>query len=58
MDICKQDAERLDAACTRLGIAVTTRWYEGENHAFTLLRWRDRYEFLKRVVSVEPPLTR
>lgn len=66
VDICKQDAERLDAACTRLGIAVTTRWYEGENHAFTLLRWRDNakafwrdsYEFLKRVVSVEPPLTR
>jgi acetyl esterase len=40
-DICCEDVQRLEAACTRHGIDGAFHYYEDEFHAFHAIRWRE-----------------
>lgn len=61
-DLCRSDVRRLAAACRRLGIRARVRYYDGEIHAFHVLRWRvasrrfwkEMFTFMKRTARTAP----
>lgn len=61
-DLCWSDVRRLARACRRLGIPARVRYYDGEVHAFHVLRWRlaarhfwkEMFSFMKRAALAAP----